>query len=59
MQNFTIKTFIEQHIRSKMGLGDKLLQDANLSSIELTYVVDIYQLLEEIAFEKILRNHIE
>ncbi|CAF3661661.1 unnamed protein product [Rotaria socialis] len=59
MQNFTIKTFIEQHIRSKMGLGDKLLQDANWSSIELTHVVDIYQLLEEIAFEKVLRNHIE
>ncbi|CAF5159860.1 unnamed protein product [Rotaria magnacalcarata] len=59
MQNFTIKTFIEQHIRSEMGLGDKLLQDANWSSIELTHVVDIYQLLEEIAFEKVLRNHIE
>jgi hypothetical protein len=36
-----------------------LFLDSNFSNIELTYVVDFYQLLEEIGFEKILRNHIE
>ncbi|CAF1662632.1 unnamed protein product [Rotaria sp. Silwood1] len=59
MHSLTVKTFIEQHIRSKMGLCDKLCQDSNSSTIELRYIVDFYQLLEEIAFEKILRNHIE
>lgn len=56
---YTIKTFIDQHIHSKVGLSIKLLQDSIFSSIELLNVIDYYQLLEEIAFEKILRNHIE
>ncbi|CAF1519831.1 unnamed protein product [Adineta ricciae] len=59
VENLTIKTFIEQHIGSKTAFNDELFQDSQFLNTQLTYVVDLYQLFEEIGFDKILRNHIE
>ncbi|CAF3136286.1 unnamed protein product [Rotaria sp. Silwood2] len=54
-----IKKFVEQYIYSKMGLSENLLRDPMLSTIELKYIIDLYELIEEIVFEKILRNNIK
>ncbi|CAF1321963.1 unnamed protein product [Rotaria sordida] len=55
----TIKNFVEQYIHSKICLSDNLLRDSMLSTIELKYIIDLYELIEEIIFEKILRNNIK
>ena len=59
MSNLTIKTFIEHHLQSKMRHCEKLLRYSSFSTIELLHIIDFYQLLEETAFDKILRDHIE
>jgi hypothetical protein len=59
VQVLTIKRFIEEHIPSKMCINDNLLRHSVLSTIELTYIIDFYELIEEIVFEKILRNNIQ
>lgn len=59
MSILTLKQFVEKHIHSKLCLSDNLLRDHMLSKIELQYVIDLYELIEEIVFEKILRNNIK
>ncbi|CAF3576528.1 unnamed protein product [Rotaria sp. Silwood1] len=59
VEMLTIGKFIEKHIHFKMGINNNLIRDSILMTIYIEHIVDLYQLIEEVAFEKILRHNIE
>ncbi|CAF0841320.1 unnamed protein product [Didymodactylos carnosus] len=55
----TIQTFVEKYIRYNSCLNDNVFRRPPFSSIKLTNIIDLYELIEEILFDKILRNYIK
>jgi hypothetical protein len=55
----TIELFVNEYIHSKNFLNQNLLLQSIFASIKLEYIIDLYELIEEIAFDKIFRNYIE
>jgi len=54
VQTLTLQTFIEKYIYLKAILQNKILNKKPFSSIHLNYIIDLYELIEECIFEKIL-----
>jgi hypothetical protein len=54
----TIQTFINDYIQSSTCIHAKLNEEP-FSSIELQYIIDLYELLEEYVFDKIFRKDIK
>ena len=54
-----IQTFIQHHIQSHACLSDYILRRPPFSTIQLQYLIDFYELLEEIAFGRILRPYVK
>ncbi|CAF4810535.1 unnamed protein product, partial [Rotaria socialis] len=50
-QNMTVQLFIEQFIRSKSRLNDSILRWTDFSAVQLRYIIDFYEMFEEIAFD--------
>ncbi|CAF3570746.1 unnamed protein product, partial [Rotaria sordida] len=57
--SLTIQSFVENYIRSSVCLNDNVLQRPPFSTINLKYIIDLYELIEEIAFDKVLRHYIK
>ncbi|CAF3395094.1 unnamed protein product [Rotaria sp. Silwood1] len=57
--SLTIQSFAENYIRSSVCLNDNVLQRPPFATINLKYIIDLYELIEEIAFDKILRHYIK
>jgi hypothetical protein len=55
----TIKLFVNQYIHSKHFLQQNSFLESSFAAIKLEYIIDLYELIEESAFDKIFRNHIE
>jgi hypothetical protein len=53
----TIQIFIKEYIHSKACINNNLRQEP-LSSINMEYLIDLYELIEEYVFDKILRDNI-
>ncbi|CAF1035564.1 unnamed protein product [Rotaria sordida] len=53
--DITIQLFIERFIRSKSRLNDNVLRWPHFSAIQLRYIIDFYEMFEEIAFDQVLR----
>ncbi|CAF4430067.1 unnamed protein product [Rotaria magnacalcarata] len=58
-QDMTVQRFIEQFIRSKSRLNDSILCWTDFSAIQLRYIIDFYEMFEEIAFDQVLRAYIK
>ncbi|CAF3368108.1 unnamed protein product [Rotaria socialis] len=58
-QNMTVQLFIEQFIRSKSRLNDSILRWTDFSAVQLRYIIDFYEMFEEIAFDQVLRVYIK
>jgi len=54
----TLQTFIEQRIGHQACLNDKFFRQAPFSTISITHIIAFYELMEEIAFSKILREYV-
>lgn len=57
-ETLTIQGFIGNYIQSTIGLDTELDREP-FSSIELKYIIDLYELFEEYIFHKILRNYMK
>ncbi len=57
--SITIQTFVEQYIRSSACLNDNVLQRPPFATIHLKYIIDLYELIEESAFDQVLRHYIK
>jgi hypothetical protein len=57
--SITIQTFVEQYIRSSACLNDNVLQRPPFATINLKYIIDLYVLVEECAYDKVLRHYIK
>ncbi|CAF4854279.1 unnamed protein product [Rotaria sp. Silwood2] len=55
----TIQTFVEKNIRWQTCLSDNVRQKRPFSTIHLTYIIDLYELLEECVFDQVLRNYVK
>ncbi|CAM4986764.1 unnamed protein product [Rotaria socialis] len=55
----TVQLFIEQFIRSKSRLNDSILRWTDFSAVQLRYIIDFYEMFEEIAFDQVLRVYIK
>ncbi|CAF3031874.1 unnamed protein product, partial [Rotaria sp. Silwood2] len=58
-EDMTIQVFIERFIRSKSRLNDNVLRWPQFSAIQLPYIIDFYEMFEEIAFDKVLRTYMK
>ncbi|CAF4298072.1 unnamed protein product, partial [Rotaria sp. Silwood2] len=54
-----IQTFVEYHIHSYTCLNDNILRRPPFSTIQLQYIIDLYETIEEIAFDKVLRAYVK
>ncbi|CAF4949019.1 unnamed protein product, partial [Rotaria magnacalcarata] len=55
----TIQTFAENHIHSYACLNDNILSRPPFSTIQLQYIIDLYETIEENAFDKVLRAYVK
>jgi len=58
-ESITIQTFVEKYIRSSACLNDNVLQRPPFATIHLRYIIDLYELIEEIVFDQVLRHYIK
>lgn len=54
-----IQTSVEHHIHSHNCLNGNVLRRPPFSMIQLQYIIDLYEMLEEIAFDKVLRTYVK
>ncbi|CAF3271184.1 unnamed protein product [Rotaria sp. Silwood2] len=54
----TIQQFAEQYISSHNCLHENIFRQQSFSTVLLKYTIDLYELLEEITFDKVLGNYI-
>ena len=57
--SITIQAFVEKHIRTRACLNDNVLQRPPFATINLRYIIDLYELIEECAFDQVLRHYIK
>ncbi len=57
-ENTTIQAFVEHHIHSNVSLNDHILHRPPFCMIQLRYIIDLYEMLEENAFDHVLRPYI-
>jgi hypothetical protein len=55
----TIQLFVERHLHSRASLNDNILQQPPFSEIQLRYIIHLYEMLEETAFDKVLRPYVK
>jgi hypothetical protein len=55
----TIQTFVEHHIHSHACLNDSVLRRPPFSTIQLQYIIDLYEMIEENAFDQVLRAYVK
>ncbi|CAF3907546.1 unnamed protein product, partial [Rotaria sp. Silwood2] len=55
----TIQTFVEQHIHAYACLNDNILRRPPFSTIQLRYIIDLYEMIEENAFDQVLRAYVK
>jgi hypothetical protein len=55
----TIQTFVEHHIHSYACLHDNTLRRPPFSTIQLRYIIDLYEMIEENAFDQVLRAYVK
>ena len=54
-----IQAFVERHIRSSVYLNDNVLRRPPFSTISLKHIIDLYELLEEYIFDRVIRNYVK
>ncbi|CAF1490875.1 unnamed protein product, partial [Adineta ricciae] len=55
----TIQTFVEYHIHSYACLNENILRRPPFSMIQLQYIIDLYEMIEEKAFDRVLRPYVK
>ncbi|CAF0884533.1 unnamed protein product [Adineta steineri] len=55
----SIEAFIRNNVSSAVCLNENVLRRPPFSTINLKHIIDLYELLEECAFDQILRNYIK
>jgi hypothetical protein len=55
----TIQAFVEYHIPSHACLNDNILRRPPFSIIQLQYIIDLYEMIEESAFDQVLRAYVK
>jgi hypothetical protein len=58
IETSTIQTFIKEFIHSNVCIDNNILGKKPLTSVRLKYIIDLYELIEECIFDKILSNNI-
>jgi len=54
-----IQKFVEIHIHSHSCLNENILNRPPFSTIELQFIIDLYEMIEEIAFDQVLRAYVK
>ncbi|CAF1094104.1 unnamed protein product [Rotaria sordida] len=54
----SIQNFVELYIPSHTCLKDNILRKPPFSTVQLCYLIDLYEMLEEFAFDRILRQYL-
>ena len=55
----TIQTFVESHIHSNACLNDNILRRPPFSTIQLQFIIHLYEMIEENAFDQVLRAYVK
>jgi hypothetical protein len=59
IETTTIQTFVELHIHSSLCLNENILRRPPFSAIQLQFIIDLYEMIEEIAFDQVLRAYVK
>jgi hypothetical protein len=54
-----IQTFVEHHIHSYSCLNDNILRRPPFCTVQLQYIIDLYEMIEENAFDQVLRAYVK
>jgi hypothetical protein len=57
--SMTIQTFVEKYIRSSACLNDNVVHRPPFATINLKYIIDLYELIEESTFDQVLRHYVK
>ena len=57
--SLTIQAFVEKYIRSNASLNDHVVQRPPFATIHLRYIISLYELIEESAFDQVLRHYVK
>ena len=55
----TLQTFVEKHIERQDCLNEYIFRRPPFSTISLVCIIALYELMEEIAFDKVLRTYVK
>jgi hypothetical protein len=55
----SIQTFVEQHMNTNACLNEHIFRRPPFSTVPLIHIISLYELIEEVAFDIVLRNHIK
>ena len=59
LETTTIQTYIQLYVQSYSCLSDHIFNRPPFSTIELQYIIHVYEIIEEYAFDQILRAYVK
>ncbi|CAF3102815.1 unnamed protein product [Rotaria sp. Silwood2] len=55
----TIQKFVQNHIHTCACLNDNILRQSPFSTTQLQYIIDLYEMIEENAFDQVLHAYVK
>jgi hypothetical protein len=55
----TVQTFVEHYIHSHACLNENILRRPPFSTVQLQYIIDLYEMIEENSFDQVLRAYVK
>ncbi|CAF4779278.1 unnamed protein product [Rotaria sp. Silwood2] len=59
LSNINIQTFVEQYMNTSACLNEDIFRRPPFSTILLINIIALYELIEEVAFDIVLRKHVK
>jgi hypothetical protein len=55
----SIQAFVEQHMNTNACLNEHIFRRPPFSTVPLIHIISLYEVIEEVAFDIVLRNHVK
>ncbi|CAM4941343.1 unnamed protein product [Rotaria socialis] len=59
LSEMNIQNFVAEHMNTSACLNEEIFRRPPFSTVLLIYIIDLYELIEEVAFDVVLRKHVK
>ncbi|CAF2088542.1 unnamed protein product [Rotaria magnacalcarata] len=59
LSDMSIQNFVAEHMNTSACLNEEIFRRPPFSTILLIHIIDLYELIEEVAFDVVLRKHVK